>query len=288
MHEAPVPWYTGAMNNACRYLFLHGLHSSSQGFKGAFLRNRVPDIRTPDFTGSLDDRMGQLIPLLSDTPGWIIVGSSFGGVMGTLVARQHPHLVRRLILLAPALTPPFLEAASASSLTPDSAPPTAIPTVIYHGRQDTVVPMEPVRRLAERLFLNLQFYAVDDDHMLHATVQAMDWEDLLHDRGIPVTLLYSETCPSYELAIEDIHQAVAEAGVRADLTMVRVETEEQSRWLHFAGSPTILVQGQDIDTPLPGAPTGLTCRAYRLEDGRIAPLPSRETIVRALRAAQPS
>ncbi|NJN67274.1 MAG: hypothetical protein HC884_11455 [Chloroflexaceae bacterium] len=127
---------------------------------------------------------------------------------------------------------------------------------------------------------------MDDDHTLQATVPAIDWEALLHDRGIPITLLYDESCPSYKLALEDIHQAIAEEGVRAEITTIRVTTEEQSRWLHFAGSPTILVQGQDIDTPLPGAPRGRTCRAYRLEDGRIAPLPSRETIRRALRAVQ--
>ncbi|NJN67273.1 MAG: alpha/beta hydrolase [Chloroflexaceae bacterium] len=109
------------MNNPCQYLFLHGLHSSSQGFKGVFLRNRFPHIRTPDLVGPLDARMTRLMPLLAEASSWIIIGSSFGGLMGTLVARQHPHLVRKLILLAPALTPPFLD--EAPTLTGVPAPP---------------------------------------------------------------------------------------------------------------------------------------------------------------------
>lgn len=50
----------------------------------------------------------------------------------------------------------------------------------------------------------------------------------------------------------------------------------------FPGSPTILVDGDDIQAP--GAePGGLTCRVYRLRNGRISPLPDREDLREALR-----
>jgi hypothetical protein len=62
-----------------------------------------------------------------------------------------------------------------------------------------------------------------------------------------------------------------------------VETEDQARELRFVGSPTIRVDGQDIDPPSDSR-YALTCRAYRLADDRISPLPSKDMIRRALRS----
>jgi pimeloyl-ACP methyl ester carboxylesterase len=152
-------------------IFLHGLMGSSQGFKATLLRGLFPHILIPDFRGSLAERMAQLAPILADGPEWIIIGSSMGGLMGTLFTCQHPGQVSKLILLAPALTwPDFVE-------NPPS--PVSVPTVVYHGRRDTVVPIEPVRELAARVFANLAFCDVDDDHSLHKAVQVIDWSSLL-------------------------------------------------------------------------------------------------------------
>ncbi len=145
--------------------------SSSQGFKSIMLRGLFPHILIPDFEGALDERMVQLAPILAGGSGWTIVGSSMGGLMGAIFACQHPQQVRKLILLAPAL------------LWPDFAgylrAPISAPTVVYHGRRDTVVPLEPVRAWCERLFTNLTFHVVDDDHSLHKTTRAIDWPSLL-------------------------------------------------------------------------------------------------------------
>lgn len=74
-----------------------------------------------------------------------------------------------------------------------------------------------------------------------------------------------------------------EEGIQAQLKVIKVETEEEAQRLRFVGSPTILMNGQDIDPPSAGARYALTCRAYRLENGRISPLPSVNMIRRALR-----
>ncbi len=97
-----------------------------------------------------------------------------------------------------------------------------------------------------------------------------------------ITFLYYEDCPSHEQALARLRAVMVEAGVEAELEIIKVETEAQARRYHFVGSPTILVDGQDIVPPLPGAVPALTCRAYRLEDGRISPLPSPDMIRRAL------
>ena len=100
-----------------------------------------------------------------------------------------------------------------------------------------------------------------------------------------VRFLFYEDCPSHEPALERLQEVLAEEDIDADAEVVKIESEEQAQELRFVGSPTILVNGQDIDPPPPDSHYGLTCRAYRLEDGRILPLPSRGTIRRALDAA---
>lgn len=157
--------------DASRLIFIHGLESSSQGTKAKLLRKKFPGMLTPDFPGDLTERMQILNSILMEKTGWTIIGSSFGGLMGALFTCSHPALVRKLILLAPALVwPDFAQ---------DSPGPVDVPTVIYHGRQDDLLPLETVRKLAQRVFTNLSFHSVDDDHRLLQTVQNIDWVSLL-------------------------------------------------------------------------------------------------------------
>jgi hypothetical protein len=102
-----------------------------------------------------------------------------------------------------------------------------------------------------------------------------------------VSFLYYEECPSHDLALERLCEVVAEEGISREVEVINVETEDQARELRFVGSPTIRVDGQDIDPPSDTRYV-LTCRAYRLEDGRISPLPSKDIIRRALRSVAKS
>ncbi|RME72188.1 MAG: DUF2703 domain-containing protein [Chloroflexi bacterium] len=101
-----------------------------------------------------------------------------------------------------------------------------------------------------------------------------------------ITFLYYEDCPSHDTALERLKTVLAEKNVQADVQVVKIETEAQAQKWRFIGSPTILVDGRDIDPPGPETVPALTCRAYRLEDGRISPLPSKEMIRRALKTAE--
>ena len=100
-----------------------------------------------------------------------------------------------------------------------------------------------------------------------------------------IRFLYYEDCPSHDVALDRLRQAIVEERIQAEVEIIKVETDEQAQRLQFIGSPTILINGQDIDPPLPDAYYALTCRAYQLEDGRISPLPAHDTIRRALRSA---
>jgi hypothetical protein len=97
-----------------------------------------------------------------------------------------------------------------------------------------------------------------------------------------VSFLYYEDCPSHELALERLGEVMAEESILGEVEVIKVETEEQARELRFVGSPTIRIDGQDIHPPRDST-YALTCRTYRLEDGRISPLPSKDMIRRALR-----
>lgn len=100
-----------------------------------------------------------------------------------------------------------------------------------------------------------------------------------------ITFLYFEDCPSHDVALARLKQVMAEEGIDAEITVIKVETDAQAQQLEFVGSPTIWVNGADM-VPVPdGAMYALTCRAYHLDDGRISPLPSLEMMRRALQTA---
>jgi len=66
---------------------------------------------------------------------------------------------------------------------------------------------------------------------------------------------------------------------------IEVDTEEAAERRRFVGSPTIRIDGEDIQPPVEGKPTGLACRVYRRRDGRTSPLPDPEDIWEALASA---
>jgi pimeloyl-ACP methyl ester carboxylesterase len=159
------------MIDETRLFFIHGsTGEKSRSYKARLLHKQFPGMVIPDFDGELPARMLQLEALIGGTTGWTLIGSSLGGLMAALFAVQHPQQVRRLVLLAPALT--FQEF---SDPLPD---PVAVPTVLIHGTRDELVPAETVRSLAEKVFTNLSYFSVDDDHRLHKTAKLFDWRAL--------------------------------------------------------------------------------------------------------------
>jgi hypothetical protein len=64
-----------------------------------------------------------------------------------------------------------------------------------------------------------------------------------------------------------------------------VPTEADAERERFVGSPTIRIDGVEVAPPEKEEPVGLTCRIYRLRDGRVSPVPDRADVHEALRAA---
>jgi len=157
-----------------RLMFIHGLEGSSQGVKARLLREIFPEMLIPDFRGSLDARMDILYKIIEDQDGWTLVGSSFGGLMGALAACEKPAQFAKLVLLAPALIWPDFARASWQ--------PIQVPVVIYHGADDEIIPLKKVQDIAQRVFLDLEFNVMQDDHGLYHTAHILDWKKLLGDR----------------------------------------------------------------------------------------------------------
>ena len=151
--------------------FIHGLESSGRGTKGTFFHERYPDMIVEDYLGSFSQRMEKLERLLAKKNNLILVGSSYGGLMAAVYACQHEERVTKLILLAPAL---HLE-----PYKPFRDKMLHMPIIIFHGLQDDVVPLDKVRDVTQRLFVNHQFNAVEDDHSLHNTFSTLDWDTML-------------------------------------------------------------------------------------------------------------
>jgi hypothetical protein len=83
-----------------------------------------------------------------------------------------------------------------------------------------------------------------------------------------------------------LRAAVAEAGLDPDSVEVReIDTEASAEHEGFVGSPTIRLDGADLQPPAEGEPPGLTCRVYRRRDGSVSPLPDPADLRDALAAA---
>ncbi len=157
-------------------IFVHGLESSGKGFKGVYLKKLIPEILTPDFiefdqkksiNDLLEKRMAQLKSILRKRDLWILIGSSFGGLMGALYTLQNPKKVKKLILLAPYLAPSVLDL--------EKYNPVNVPVIAYHGKNDDIVPLKKSREQAYKLFTNIEYNSTNDDHSLQKTVKKLDW-----------------------------------------------------------------------------------------------------------------
>lgn len=101
-----------------------------------------------------------------------------------------------------------------------------------------------------------------------------------------VELLFWKGCPSHPKALSELRAAMADAGLDPNAVILReVHTDADAQREHFVGSPTIRIDGVDIQPPN-GEPFGLTCRVYHRRDGRISPTPDPADVREALDTAQ--
>lgn len=83
-----------------------------------------------------------------------------------------------------------------------------------------------------------------------------------------VEILYFEGCPNHQAARALVERVAAELQVEPKIDLVEVPDAEAAALLRFLGSPTVRVNGHDVE---PGAEERgdfvLSCRVYRGERG---------------------
>jgi hypothetical protein len=76
------------------------------------------------------------------------------------------------------------------------------------------------------------------------------------------------------VTLADLRSAVADAGLDAGaIEVTEISSDADAEKQGFVGSPTIRIDGEDVNPPDPAEPIGLTCRIYYLRDGRVSPTP---------------
>ncbi len=98
-----------------------------------------------------------------------------------------------------------------------------------------------------------------------------------------IEFLYWRGCPSHPEALALLREVLAERGVDAEVIEHEVTSDEEAQRLSFPGSPTIRVDGRDVDPAGASSRPALTCRIYHLADGGVSPVPTREQLEEALK-----
>jgi hypothetical protein len=96
-----------------------------------------------------------------------------------------------------------------------------------------------------------------------------------------IEVLYFDGCPNHLPAMERVRAIAQQEGVYAEVSEIEVKDESTAKALAFPGSPTIRINGLDIEPAMRGsADTGFACRRYQ------GGLPSEAMIRAALREAR--
>lgn len=91
-----------------------------------------------------------------------------------------------------------------------------------------------------------------------------------------VELQYFEGCPNSDLMTENVKEAIAQIDTQVAFKCVLVDTPEKAEKYKFRGSPTVLINGIDLEGVPEPAVGNLACRYYAKG------IPSVETIINTI------
>ena len=100
-----------------------------------------------------------------------------------------------------------------------------------------------------------------------------------------IEVLCVPDCPNYLPAVSMVKDVLREQGLSQEIDQIEVSSSGQAAALSFLGSPTIRVNGKDVEPSLQAHDSfGVSCRTYFV-DGRLQGLPRREWIRDAIVSA---
>lgn len=101
-----------------------------------------------------------------------------------------------------------------------------------------------------------------------------------------IELLYFDGCPGYQELRERLPRLLAQAGADAAIEEQPVDSEQMAIRECFLGSPTVRIDGRDVDRTADGRNDyGLRCRLYAADD-RLLRVPPDTWIIDLLLASR--
>ena len=102
-----------------------------------------------------------------------------------------------------------------------------------------------------------------------------------------IHLLCFPECPNAEPALRLVEDVVSALGIQANIENHYIGSAEEAEMYRFLGSPTIQVDGADIERSRRSDQPNYGCRIY-LSDGRQSGLPPRQMLFEAIQNASNS
>ena len=103
--------------------------------------------------------------------------------------------------------------------------------------------------------------------------------------AMKIEVLYIEGCPNHRPALERVVSVLQESALSLAVTEIPVGSVEQAKTLGFLGSPTIRVNGADVEPEVESlSEFSYSCRTYT-EQGKLSGVPSQDLIRRAIHQA---
>ena len=97
-----------------------------------------------------------------------------------------------------------------------------------------------------------------------------------------VEVLYFKGCPNHLPTVERVRETLHGMGLHEEIREIEVDTQDKAEVTAFLGSPSVRINGVDVEPSARGVRAfGLTCRTY-IDDGTRTGVPSRELISEAI------
>jgi glutaredoxin len=97
-----------------------------------------------------------------------------------------------------------------------------------------------------------------------------------------IEFLYFDGCPYHKTAFKHLNEVLKEEKIEAKVERINVKSNEEAKKLRFLGSPSVRINGKDIDKNAQKLRDyGMKCRVYLTEEG-ILGYPPKEMIRKAI------
>jgi hypothetical protein len=97
-----------------------------------------------------------------------------------------------------------------------------------------------------------------------------------------IEILYVPGCPNYQPTFERLEAVLASEALKTGIQGIPVTTEAEAKALLFPGSPTVRVNGEDVEPHHTRVAASLACRLYESRSG----IPSEELLRAAISDAK--